>query len=328
MDLLDLDGAPWVDRPSFDDDADRLVAAGQLTPERRRQLETWRRHGYLVLRGAIPPDLVTEVREAYERAWSERPPCDANVKGLGVIPLRDAPIRAEIGHTHYRLLGFHEHSDGVRRAIFHDSIVDVISSIFDAPPVAMQTLMIEYGSQQGFHQDFPYVTAQQLPCMLASWIALEDVDDDNGPVEYFRGSHRVPCFEWGDDRSLVYDNGDPELVDEFARYLSDQCTQMGLERETFHARAGDVLLWHAGLAHAGSPIRDPSRTRLSLVTHYSTREGYPHDRRFPDVEPVVRSCNGGSWYQRPPAPEIGGSGARAGDQTHSRRLRRRWFRTR
>jgi hypothetical protein len=33
-------------------------------------------------------------------------------------------------------------------------------------------------------------------------------------------------------------------------------------------KAGDALIWHAQVIHGGTPIRDPNRTRKSLVVHY------------------------------------------------------------
>jgi len=40
---------------------------------------------------------------------------------------------------------------------------------------------------------------------------------------------------------------------------------------SFRAKKGDVLLWHAGLAHGGAPISEPTASRLSLVGHYCPR---------------------------------------------------------
>jgi ectoine hydroxylase-related dioxygenase (phytanoyl-CoA dioxygenase family) len=37
----------------------------------------------------------------------------------------------------------------------------------------------------------------------------------------------------------------------------------------FRGRKGDALIWHADLAHGGSPITDPALTRQSVVGHLS-----------------------------------------------------------
>ena len=45
--------------------------------------------------------------------------------------------------------------------------------------------------------------------------------------------------------------------------------------ERFLPRRGDVLLWHPGLVHGGSPIRTDGATRLSLVGHYCPQDVRP-----------------------------------------------------
>jgi len=47
------------------------------------------------------------------------------------------------------------------------------------------------------------------------------------------------------------------------------------------------------LAHAGSPVNDPELSRKSLVVHYSSRTGYPRDRRWPHADPKIEELNGG-----------------------------------
>jgi ectoine hydroxylase-related dioxygenase (phytanoyl-CoA dioxygenase family) len=169
---------------------------------------------------------------------------------------------------------------------------------FDDAPVAMQSLFFEYGSEQNTHQDFPYVQAKILSHLVGCWIACDDVGADNGPLFYYPGSHRLPKFDWGGG-SLTFNGKDAEQVDRFGRFLEDQAAAAGLVRETFHARRGDVFLWHGALVHGGSPANDPSATRRSLVVHYSSRAAYPRERRFAHVEPKLYEQAGGYVYLRP-----------------------------
>jgi ectoine hydroxylase-related dioxygenase (phytanoyl-CoA dioxygenase family) len=41
-----------------------------------------------------------------------------------------------------------------------------------------------------------------------------------------------------------------------------------LQPAVFLPKAGDVLLWHANLIHAGSPRRDLGLSRRAVVLHY------------------------------------------------------------
>jgi hypothetical protein len=105
----------------------------------------------------------------------------------------------------------------------------------------------------------------------------------------------------------------PELIKEiaqdfatgkldFAKYLEQKCLEVGLKRETFCPKKGDILFWHAGLVHGGSQAIKPEMTRKSYVTHYSTKTAYPRDRRALEVEPIHFEINKGLLYEDPLNP--------------------------
>ena len=53
----------------------------------------------------------------------------------------------------------------------------------------------------------------------------------------------------------------------------------------------------------GGKVTDGGRTRLSLVTHYSSARGYPEDRRAPGRRPRIEELNGGRVYADPTLPD-------------------------
>ncbi len=103
--------------------------------------------------------------------------------------------------------------------------------------------------------------------MCGVWVALEDVDDDNGPLIYYPGSHRWPIYanehvgHWAEDASAR----DQETHREF---WERGVKLHGLQRQKFFAKRGQALLWLANLLHGGDLQRDPRRTRWTQVTHY------------------------------------------------------------
>lgn len=300
MSALDFDSEtlPWVDRPSFPQESDRRIEAGTLDLATAHRLMDWRHQGFLYLPGCLDGSQVDAVLTEYETSWEERPGIRVLVEGVGEQDFVDVAPRSELHHHHFRLLDFHDASPAVRQAIFHPTIVDNLRAIFDQTPVAMQSLFFEYGSEQATHQDFPYVQAQILSHLVGCWIALEDVGPDNGPLFYYPGSHRLSKYDWGDG-SLRWGGKDYEEVARFEHDLSKRCDGAGLERLTFHAKKGDVFLWHAALAHGGSPVVSHELSRKSLVAHFSTREGYPRDRRWPELVPAIEDINGGVLYRKP-----------------------------
>ena len=301
--MLHFDKAtlPWVDRETFAEEAARRAESGSLDAATTEQMRFWNENGYLKLSGALSHDLVDDLIGEYEAAWRDRPAnASLLVEGAGVQTFAEVAPRETLTHHHYRALDFHEVSPAARRIMFHPSIVAALTAIFDQAPVGMQSLLFEYGSEQAAHQDFPYVVAHHLSHLVGCWIALEDVDDDNGPLFYFPGSHRLPLFDWGEGR-LIWDGQDWTKIDDFAEYLTRASVDAGIEKLVLHAKKGDVLLWHSALAHGGSAVNDRERSRMSFVIHYSTREGYPRDRRWPDKEPTLRDFGGGFLYGEPAA---------------------------
>ena len=298
---FDAQTLPWVDRDSFPAEAERRQGRGQLTAEAREKLDSWRRDGYLYLPGLVSERDIDSLLGEYEEAWQSRPPIQVLVEGEGSQLFADVAPRETLTHNHFRLLDFHEASGAARNLMFHREIIGHLKLIFDDTPVAMQSLFFEYGSEQATHQDFPYVQAKILSHLVGCWIALEDVGPDNGPLAYYPGSHRVAKYDWGGG-SLIWGGQDLDEVPAFEKYLGTACEEAGYEKLTFHAKKGDVFLWHAALVHAGSPVNDSALSRKSLVVHYSSHTGYPRDRRWPLADPKIDEHNGGYLYRQPEVP--------------------------
>jgi ectoine hydroxylase-related dioxygenase (phytanoyl-CoA dioxygenase family) len=305
MTIPDFDAAtlPWVDRDSFAAELAARRAAGAVDDGDAATLESWNETGYHLLQGAVDPQLIDRLLAEYEDAWRTRPACDVLVEDAGIQPFAAVRPRDELTHHHYRVMDFQDVSPAAREIMLHPEVVRFLRLVFDDTPVAMQSLLFEYGSEQNAHQDFPYVQAQTLSHLVGCWVACEDVHPDGGPLFYYPGSHKIAKFDWGGGR-LRWDGKDHDRVAAFESYVAASCAGAGLERRLMLADKGDVIFWHAALVHGGSPAADRRRTRKSLVSHYSTVTGYPRDRRAPDRVPPRIERNGGVLYLRqgPPGP--------------------------
>jgi hypothetical protein len=63
-----------------------------------------------------------------------------------------------------------------------------------------------------------------------------------------------------------------------------------LEKKTFLARKGDILIWHANLLHGGEPITKEGSTRKSMVFHYYTKDAicYHEISERPTLKPPIK----------------------------------------
>ncbi len=141
-------------------------------------------------------------------------------------------------------------------------ILTALRDLVGRRPIPFQTLNFAVGTQQRLHADTIHFDSLPSGSMVGVWVALEDVEADQGPVRYVPGSHRLPVInpaDASDDSGEV----DYSLYEDLVEQRVD-----GMPVEEFHARSGEVLIWAANLVHGGAAVRDSSATRWSQVTHY------------------------------------------------------------
>ena len=104
--------------------------------------------------------------------------------------------------------------------------------------------------------------------MCGVWVALEDIDENAGPLVYYPGSHKWPILtndQVGSNANTVI--GDPTFKPyETAWKALVHYNQ--IEPQLFRAKKGQALIWAANLLHGGSKQKEPGFTRWSQVTHY------------------------------------------------------------
>jgi hypothetical protein len=293
---------PWIDRPGADVDAyTRSLPERPADYDLSEALHQWRRDGFVLFEQAVPHRLIdqylADMRELVENHRSYDVLLNHHVRGIAAA--RDLSPE-DLQHPKLRVMDFHNASVAGKKLALNRKVVTFLGHVFAEPVVAMQTLTFYRGSQQEEHQDYAYVVSGNPAHLAASWIALEDVHPDAGPLGYFPGSHRIPKFDFGD--GLFLTPRSPRREKEFLAHIREQCESRKLQERIFLARKGDVFVWHGALVHRGSPVRDPGLTRLSLATHYSSASGYPRDRRAIDKAPDCYYLNGAVVYGDPARP--------------------------
>jgi ectoine hydroxylase-related dioxygenase (phytanoyl-CoA dioxygenase family) len=241
-----------------------------ITPAQR---ESWDRDGFIVLPAHFGDADLDRVDSEVERQWSEsrvRPSAltvDVDLDSRGQrVKLHDAPLTSK-DHP-YKLNDLYLVSPVVRDVVLEPRLAMLLGVLLKGTPLVCNSLSFQFGSQQAFHTDSLYMKPLRKLNLVATWIALEDVHEDAGPLQYFPGSHRITPYRFsnGDLRAI------PSEMPGYTEYMQRECRRLGLRPETFCARRGDCFIWHSQLFHGGSQIRDLSRTRRSLVTHYYRSE--------------------------------------------------------
>jgi ectoine hydroxylase-related dioxygenase (phytanoyl-CoA dioxygenase family) len=136
-------------------------------------------------------------------------------------------------------------------------ILDVVTSLI-GPALGAQSMFYfkPPGARgQALHQDNTFLRAHPETC-LAAWIAVDDVDAENGGLAVVPGSHKT---------ELVC----PEPADLTESFTSVEVpVPDGLQKIQTRMRAGDVLFFHGSVVHGSRPNTSTDRFRRSLIFHY------------------------------------------------------------
>lgn len=260
-------GELWIDKEDI-----YKSKINDFTGDLKYNLEFFHEKGYVIFRNLINDDLISGVLEDLKNFFQR--PERFILKRLGNY-VKDESRKSFIKAD--RVVDLYGFSENTRKIIANKYISDFLIAIFEELPIAMQSIYFEYGSQQSIHQDTAYVISSKPLSLAACWIALEDVSPDAGGLAYYPGSHRFPHYFFGGNSKGYRPNlHGKDSHQTFLNGLHEKAKAIGSTLETFSAKKGDVLFWHADLAHGGGKILDDNLTRKSLVIHFCPQSVKPN----------------------------------------------------
>jgi ectoine hydroxylase-related dioxygenase (phytanoyl-CoA dioxygenase family) len=234
---------------------------------REQALEDYRRTGYLVLTDLFTPEELSRMRKAWSALAEQR-------RGEGKKP-------------HATLLMTHVTNPEVATIVRHRLLVKSVEAVLGGKVDLIQSqLMHGQPGTKGFtpHQDNFYNRANPNDGITAAWIALEDVDQENGALGIFPASHlnglaatrrdwvyllsrspdvaksllrlASPKFRSGDDDSSVIE-----------RFVYAE-TPDDVRPVPVALKAGSVVFMHGDAIHLSYPNQTKDRSRQSLLTNF------------------------------------------------------------
>lgn len=245
-----LPGVPLVESPFFDE----IAATCAFDPETARIAKDLNEKGFAILR--FPDAGIDERAARIKRNLASNVDLDA---------WRATRWSQNLG---LRIPDAWRFDEDVHAIAANRRIMQILGDVFGRRAWPFQTLNFPVGTQQPFHSDCVHFSSIPERFMCGVWLALEDVSEDAGPLEYYPGTHKWPILQ--NDKIGVRMTGTKRPVpndryDEVWRALVEKA---GIAPQYFCPRKGDALIWMANLLHGGSRQRNPNLTRWSQVTHY------------------------------------------------------------
>jgi ectoine hydroxylase-related dioxygenase (phytanoyl-CoA dioxygenase family) len=116
-----------------------------------------------------------------------------------------------------------------------------------------------HGGAKPYHQDNGYFRCHPDDKVITAWIALDDVDEENGCLRYIDGSHRMQILPHTSIPGAEYDMSPPQ-------------ESIDLSRESLApVHKGGVVFHHANTLHT-SHRNESDRWRRGYATHWITAD--------------------------------------------------------
>lgn len=218
------------------------------------QVNQFNRNGYLLGPRVITAEEVGILQEEMERVIRDRgrkdvpqPPSIRNLTGRD-----DEPV--------WQILNIWQASDPFLRLASNPTIAQEIGQLLAANELRLWHDQIQYkpagiGGVTIWHQDWPYWDILDAPHQVTAWVALDDVDEENGCMSMVPGSHL-----WGDNSQYLF-----SLPPDFTA-LPREYEGRPIEIRPCPVKAGHVHYHHALTWHASNRNRS-GRKRRAIALH-------------------------------------------------------------
>ena len=232
-----------------------------------RQVAEFWRDGVVTVPDAVNPTQLAALRadldgwveesRSHEEPWGEtldgRPRFDVQPGHSGARPaLRRVAAPSEVSNAHYEVM-------------VDSAMVDMVTALI-GPDVKVHhskvnTKLPGSATEVEWHQDFPY-TPHSNTDLVTALLMVDEVTEENGPLEVAPGSHDGPLH------SLWHDGT-------FTGAIAPDVAS-GLRRDAVRCtgEAGSVCLMHTKLAHGSAPNRS-DRPRTLFICVYAAGDALP-----------------------------------------------------
>lgn len=247
-------------------------------------LNEYQENGFLVIPDLFSAEEIAEIREAMNRVFEQEDPANIREKKSGVV--RTA-------------MGLHLRDELFDRLIRHPRLVEPAQQIA-GPELYAQQAKINVkaafdGDQWQWHQDFSthhHDDGVPQPLALNLHIFLDDVTEFNGPLYFFKGSHKFGSVAtWHDTVSTSFALWVVEQ--EKIKEIAETCPLVAAT-----GKAGTALIFGDCLVHGSPPNMSPwNRSIFSLIlnpvenahTKFDRKDHF-HHRDLTPVQAIEDDC--------------------------------------
>ena len=262
---------PWIESPFFYD----ILNNSNYSNEEKGMLLKYHIDGYIVIDLELTDEFIDTTME-------------------GIFAELDK-LKTQDNRYHYsdspRVFEAWKRIPNVLSLARHPKILSTLELLYGRTPVPFQTINFLKGSNQPLHQDSIHFYTQPERWMVGTWTALQDMDDNCGPLNIVPGSHKWPHYNFQHLNLPVVEFGNQfDNYAEYENFLIHLVKSMDGKLKKWLGKKGQTLIWASNLLHGGAEITNQDSTRYAQATHFYF-EGCNHyySPMFSDVQNGIYS---------------------------------------
>lgn len=251
---------PWLESPFFNAE----LAKSNLSDEDKAFVKHFADHGYVIFDPQIDDSVIDKIVEELD------------------------PSFQKIDPDNQRIQDAWQFNENVRKVAISQTVYEKLRMLYQREPIAFQTLNFPVGTQQNTHSDMIHFNSIPQRFMCGVWIAFEDINDDNGPLHYYPGSHKLPFYDMLDigvkaSASREKKKAMMAYLENYEVFIQKIVEALDLKKQTLNIQKGQALIWSANLLHGGEKIRKAGSSRHSQVTHYYFENCMYYSPKYSDI---------------------------------------------
>ncbi|XP_069703088.1 phytanoyl-CoA dioxygenase, peroxisomal-like [Periplaneta americana] len=230
----------------------------------KSQRAFYEENGYIVIPKIIEDDLIEECRQRFVDICEGRIP-KGTMTLMKEVSLKDTEVKGELLYYKVQDIAWDE---VLSKYILHPKLLDYVEC-FTGPNIrAINSMIINKPPDSGkmtskhpLHQDLHYFPFRPADRLVATWTAMEKVNEDNGCLVVIPGSHKGELLPHDYPK---WDHGVNKAFHQVEGYDDHPLVPLHMEK-------GDTVFFHPILIH-GSGINKTKGFRKAISCHYAASE--------------------------------------------------------
>ena len=100
----------------------------------------------------------------------------------------------------------------------HPKILDMLKFLYKQEPLAFSTINFLTSTQQPLHSDYSHFGTIPELLLIGTWIALEDIDPESGPLQIVPGSHKWNVYRYSEQNNGKIPSSLDEIKKQYTLY--------------------------------------------------------------------------------------------------------------